>query len=122
MDGEKTTPRMGYTRIETERAGRRACAKARATTGTALVKHYALRYAFPKIKIVWGPHCTNSGGRDGRTTARTWREDSEGLNRLCPSPTLQAETRKNGIRCGLTNEEKRSNKTIFSFPKKIFAE
>jgi len=43
-----TTRRMGYTRIETERAGRRACAKARATTGTALVKHYALRYAFPK--------------------------------------------------------------------------
>jgi len=43
-----TTLRMGYTSIETERAGRRACAKARATTGTALVKHYALRYAFPK--------------------------------------------------------------------------
>jgi len=49
MDGEEnTTLRMGYTRIETKRAGRRACAKARATTGTALVKHYALCYAFPK--------------------------------------------------------------------------
>ena len=34
--------------LSTLRAGRRACAKARATTGTALVKHYALRYAFPK--------------------------------------------------------------------------
>lgn len=48
------TPYGAYTRIETERAGRRACAKARVIRSTAAQLRYALRYAFPKNCKLFG--------------------------------------------------------------------
>jgi len=48
------THHRAHIRIETERAGRRACAKARVIRSTAAQLRYALRYAFPKNCKLFG--------------------------------------------------------------------
>ena len=57
-----------------------ACAKARATTGTALVKHYALRYAFPtNLKFVGDPNGRRTK-REGERIVRAKRDKNSPIS------------------------------------------
>ena len=72
---KNATLRMGYTRIEPLPGGRLAFA--------------ALR------RGIWGQgHDAKTGDGRGRTNVRSQRADSEGLNRLCPSPQEAKENNK----------------------------
>ncbi len=94
-----------------ERAGRCACAKARATTGDALVIALRLALRFPqKSNLFWGPQCTNSY-RTLRKPERHERGESTGLRRqvgicLCPSSAREKETKKSKAKKGIPRKKK----------------